>query len=106
MAFLTALGKSKVKKYYNDENFYNLIWSNANSNPYFLATRQVNISTNTSGIDYELNYVGIALEPGLAFSNGSNSETRLGIRPIVPIGQDVIIYGGDGTEAHPYQLKL
>lgn len=49
------------KEYYKDENFYNLIWEYAESNTYFLATRQANINNNI--ISYELNYVGVVLEP-------------------------------------------
>ena len=90
---------------YNDNTSYNMIQNNEN---YWIASRTV--STAEYGINWGLTIYTTAngIRPtevlfGSA-NNGIGDSNTYNIRPIVIIPASVKIYGGDGTEEHPYHL--
>lgn len=89
---------------YTDNTSYNMIQNNKN---YWVATRCA--STDEYGINWKIlessanGIVGSEILFGSA-NNGIGDAITNSIRPIVTIPSNVKIYGGDGTEEHPYHL--
>lgn len=103
----TAFGIANNINYYDSNTSYNII---QNGKTYWIATRYT--STSEYGINWGLL---------LGASNGTIrcSEVRFGsqnngtwstvaycIRPVVTIPSNIILYGGDGSTEHPYQLLI
>lgn len=89
---------------YTDNTSYNMIQNNKN---YWVATRCA--STDEYGINWKIlksSANGIVGSEGLfgSANNGIGDAITNSIRPIVTIPTSVKIYGGDGTEEHPYHL--
>ena len=90
---------------YNDNTSYNMIQNNED---YWIASRIV--STAEYGINWGL--IKYSIVDGIWFdevlfgsaNNGIGDAITNSIRPIVTIPTSVKIYGGDGTEEHPYHL--
>ena len=90
---------------YADNTSYNMIQNNED---YWIASRIV--STAEYGINWGLIKYSIVDGIGAAevlfgsANNGIGDAIANSIRPIVTIPASVKIYGGDGTEEHPYHL--
>ena len=90
---------------YADNTSYNMIQNNED---YWIASRIV--STAEYGINWGLIKYSIVDGIGAAevlfgsANNGIGDAITNSIRPIVTIPTSVKIYGGDGTEEHPYHL--
>ena len=90
---------------YNDNTSYNMIQNNED---YWIASRIV--ITAEYGINWGL--IKYSIVDGIWFdevlfgsaNNGIGDAITNSIRPIVTIPTSVKIYGGDGTEEHPYHL--
>lgn len=90
---------------YADNTSYNMIQNNED---YWIASRIV--STAEYGINWGL--IKYSIVDGIGYveilfgsaNNGIGDAITDSIRPIVTIPTSVKIYGGDGTEEHPYHL--
>lgn len=97
--------KADTPNYFNDKSFYNLLFGENQDFTYWVASRyticgEVNGSFGIRSID-----TGNISTAQLYISTNTEQLDYKSIRPIISISQDIQIYGGDGSEEHPYQLK-
>ena len=99
-----------VNIYFDDDVIKNLFFSSGN---YWIASRSTNNNTFSSGNKYpSFSIKGFRGTRGMInqrlfdYSNTTGTSSNISnlIRPIVELDSNIILYGGDGTEEHPYQL--
>ena len=93
-----------AEDYFYDINFYNLIFK---YELYYLASR-------IAIVDLDYNYAWFGMRsinesfslggPSLYNSRNYNYGDVRKIRPVVTLNANIKIYGGDGSEEHPYKL--
>ena len=99
-----AMSGSETPKYFDDSNFYNLIFG-INFN-YWLASRCVHCSASSAYFYLRRITNNEISDNILAFSGGTENTRENYLRIIIPLKKEVQFYSGDGTEEHPYRLKL
>ncbi len=98
-----VMSGSETPKYFDDSNFYNLIFGTDFN--YWLASRCVFCSASSAYFYLRRISNNEITDNILAFSAGTENDTRENyLRIIVPLNNEVQIYGGDGSEERPYQL--
>ena len=104
-SFSISLNNANI--YFDDDAIKNLFFSSGN---YWVASRTMSSDWRwpTFGIKVMRSTGGIVNQVLFYYAcvTGYNSNLSNKIRPIVELNSDVILYGGDGTEEHPYQLTL
>lgn len=88
------------KGYFLNEDWRNLIFKQQ----YWIASRCVDGSE--VDFSYGMHYVGESnIGAQVIYNNWGNvGEYGLGLRPIVTLNSNITLFGGDGSEEHPYQL--
>ena len=104
-SFSISLNNANI--YFDDDAIKNLFFSSGN---YWVASRTMSCDGRwpTFGIKGMRSTGGIVNLVLFYYAcvTGYNPNLSNKIRPIVELNSDVILYGGDGTEEHPYQLTL
>ena len=100
----TFYSKKIASNYYKDAKFYSLI--NIGDIFYWLASRIVDASYNNAAWGLACVY-GDEIGGRTLFDSisGESPIDNRTLRPIVTLNGNITLYGGDGTEEHPYQLK-
>ena len=100
----TYYGVTQSSSYYDDANFYNMIFGTGTY--FWLASRYVDCNSSNSGANFGLRSVYNSDLDGdsLFYSNGDslNNGNRLG--PVVSLGSGVQIKSGEGTTEKPYVI--
>ena len=92
-----------AENYFNDINFYNLIFE---YEIYYLATRIAMVEDNIAWFGIRSINENFSLGgPSLYGSDNIIRGDARKIRPVVTLSSNIKIYGGDGSEEHPYQLS-
>ena len=94
---------SNSQSYFDDTTWYDLVFKTGTS--YWLASRCV--GANSSYVDFYLRFVTNDgnLYYNFLFNSSNYEESRhVHFRPVVSLGSEIQIYGGDGSAEHPYQL--
>jgi len=98
----TFWGGSQSSSYYDDANFYNMIFGTGTV--FWLASRCVDCNSSDSYADFGLRFVSSSYFYGnnLFDSDGgsNNSNSRLG--PVVSLGSGIQVKSGSGTESDKY----
>ena len=107
-----CIRKPNTVNCFDNKNFYYLIFGKNEDFDYILSSRYAYCNDNLQAswgmqaIEYgeiTTDYLCHSLGEGTV-EGGSETYNR-GIRPVVTINSNVIIYGGNGTEEYPYQLS-
>ena len=100
----TFWGGSQSSSYYDDANFYNMIFGTGTY--FWLASRYVDCGSSSSIALFGLRYVRSSSLYGydLFYSrgNGLNSSNRFA--PVVSLGSGIQVKSGSGTESDPYVI--
>ncbi len=101
---------SELKSYFDDDKFYDLVF---NVDTFVFSSRytwcqQQNSTNSYNQVSWGL--VAYSLKSGiwnfwLYNTDPGNNTIPKPIRPVVTIDSSITIYGGDGSEEHPYQLS-
>lgn len=101
---------SELKSYFDDDKFYDLVF---NVDTFVFSSRytwcqQQNNTYSYNQVSWGL--VAYSLNAGiwnfwLYNTDPGNNTIPKPIRPVVTIDSRITIYGGDGSEEHPYQLS-
>ena len=95
---------SQSSSYFDDTNFYNMIFGTGTS--FWLASRSVNcISSNSyARFDLRLVYGGGLYGYDLFISYGSSNNDGNRLAPVVSLGSGVKVKSGSGTTSDPYVI--
>ena len=98
----TFWGGSQSSSYYDDVNFYNMIFGTGKY--FWLASRYVNCSSNDSYALFGLRYVYKSGLYGysLFLSNGNSRSDGYRLAPVVSLGSGIQVKSGSGTESDKY----
>lgn len=99
------------KEIFDNTLFYDLIFGNGANYNYWVATRFVDCSSASENITtynahFGLHFIKAGAIDGQGLYNSDQyvNIVSSGLRPVVQIPTNVMIYGGDGSEEHPYEL--
>ena len=102
----TFWGGSQSSSYYDDTNFYNMIFGTGTQ--FWLASRWVNCNsdTNISYASFGLRGVSVSGLYGLNLfaSLGSNGYNNYRLAPVVSLGSGIQVKSGEGTTEKPYVI--
>ena len=102
----TFWGGSQSSSYYDDTNFYNMIFGTGTQ--FWLASRWVdcNSATNISYASFGLRGVSVSGLYGLNLfaSLGSNGYNNYRLAPVVSLGSGIQVKSGEGTTEKPYVI--
>ncbi len=98
-----------LKSYFDDEEFYNLIF---NEDTFIFSSRYTNCSPINEIYSYEQINWGLYIYSngggiwlGWLYNTDPHSATQSrSIRPVITLNTNIQIYGGDGSAEYPYQL--
>ena len=98
----TFWGGSQSSSYYDDANFYNMIFGTGTY--FWLASRSVNCDSYDSRAYFGLRYVSSSSLYGdnLFYSNGSSNLDNYRLGPVVSLGSGIQVKSGSGTESDKY----
>ena len=100
----TFFGGSQSSSYYDDTNFYNMIFGTGTV--FWLASRFVHCFTSNSYAEYGL-YLVIRSDfcsNGLFSSNGNRYRENYCLAPVVSLGSGIQVKSGEGTTEKPYVI--
>ena len=102
------MSSTQMPNYFDNKKWYNLVFGNNQEYSYWIASRCTWVTNMYIGYDIRFVESGNGLgSTGLSNSYYNVNYTRNGyLRPIATIPSNVKLYGGDGTEEHPYQLTI
>ena len=97
-------GGSQLSSYYDDANFYNMIFGTETG--FWLASRYVDCYSDNSRANFALCGVGYSSLSGNSMfrSDGSNNYSSICLAPVVSLGSGVQIKSGEGTTEKPYVI--
>ena len=100
-----AITGSETVNYFDNATFYNLIFNGTFA---WIASRYVTNGDTGDGIGFGIRVtMNSGLNGGYLYNSWNYSEEQVpALRPIVTLNGNITLYGGDGTEEHPYKLKL
>ena len=100
----TYYNVSQSSSYYDDTNFYNMIFGTGTS--FWLASRYVNCSSSYSFAFFGLRCVGNRGLDGYDsfFSNGNSISYNNRFAPVVSLGSGIQVKSGEGTTEKPYVI--
>ena len=98
----TYYNVSQSSSYYDDANFYNMIFGTGTY--FWLASRYVSCNSSGSGAYFGLRRVNNSDLDGydLFYSNGNSNSYSFRLGPVVSLGSGVQIKSGEGTTENPY----
>ena len=100
----TFFGGSQSSSYYDDTNFYNMIFGTGTV--FWLASRFVHCFTSNSYAEFGL-YLVIRSDfcsNGLFSSNGNRYRENYCLAPVVSLGSGIQVKSGSGTTSDPYVI--
>ncbi len=102
----TYYNVSQSSSYYDDTNFYNMIFGTGTGTSFWLASRYVNCSSSYSYAFFGLRNVFSSYLNGdnLFFSNGNSIGYSNRLAPVVSLGSGVQVKSGEGTTEKPYVI--
>ena len=97
-------GGSQLSSYYDDANFYNMIFGTETG--FWLASRFVDCYSGNSFANFSLRagYYSSLTGNSMFCSDGSNDYSSLSLAPVVSLGSGVQIKSGEGTTEKPYVI--
>ena len=100
----TYYNVSQSSSYYDDANFYNMIFGTGTY--FWLASRCVNCRSSSSNAIFGLRRVDDSslLGNNLFFSSGGSYSSNYRVAPVVSLGSGIQVKSGSGTERDPYVL--
>ena len=100
----TYYNVSQSSSYYDDANFYNMIFGTGTK--FWLASRYVRCNSNYSTAGFGLRYVDRSYLNGnsLFDSYGSSGNDNNRLVPVVSLGSGIQVKSGSGTTSDPYVI--
>ena len=100
----TFWGGSQSSSYYDDANFYNMIFGTGTN--FWLASRYVNCYSYISYAFFGLRHVCDSNLYGndLFYSRGSSNSSNYRLAPVVSLGSGIQVKSGSGTTSDPYEI--
>ena len=105
-----VINATELNGYFDDEEFYNLIF---NVGDFVFSSRYSYLQKASSTFSYDqiswglYIYLNNKISCNLLYNSDPYSYTQgKPIRPVVTLNTNVQIFGGDGTEEHPYKLSV
>ena len=97
---------SSQSSYFDDSNFYNMIFGFGTGTYFWLASRCVNCDSSNSYAFFGLRLVrSSALDGGsLFYSYGNNRSNDFRLAPVVSLGSGIQVKSGSGTTDDPYVI--
>ena len=97
-------GGSQSSSYYDDANFYNMIFGTGTY--FWLASRYVNCDSGNSRAIFGLRFVGSSSLNGFSmfYSSGRSGSSYYRLAPVVSLGSGIQIKSGEGTTEKPYVI--
>ena len=95
---------SQSSSYYDDTNFYNMIFGTGTY--FWLASRDVDCDSSDSRAIFGLRFVlnSSLFGTDLFYSNGISNTSRGRLAPVVSLGSGIQIKSGSGTTEKPYVI--
>ena len=95
---------SSPSSYFDDSNFYNMIFGTGTY--FWLASRYVNCNSSSSFVDFGLRLVYSSNLDGyyLFYSSGNSDYNNYRLGPVVSLGSGIQVKSGSGTTSDPYVL--
>ena len=95
---------SSPSSYFDDSNFYNMIFGTGTN--FWLASRYVNCNSSDSYAYFGLRFVNSSYLIGinLFYSNGSSDYNRNRLAPVVSLSSGIQVKSGSGTTSDPYVI--
>ena len=100
----TYYGMSSPSSYFDDSNFYNMIFG---TGTYFcLASRYVTCSSSPSCAYFGLRRVSVSALSGYALLNsgGGSGGNSSRLAPVVSLSSGIQVKSGSGTTSDPYEI--
>ena len=93
---------SRPSSYFDDSNFYNMIFRTGTD--FWLASRYVDCNSSKSYADFGLRYVADSSLGGdyLCYSGGDSNFVYSRLAPVVSLGSGIQVKSGSGTESDKY----
>ena len=100
----TYYNVSQSSSYYDDANFYNMIFGTGTY--FWLASRYVNCNSSNSYAFFGLRVVNYSNLGGnnLFYSNGYSDYADNCLAPVVSLGSGIQVKSGSGTTSDPYEI--
>ena len=100
----TFWGGSQSSSYYDDANFYNMIFGTGTY--FWLASRYVSCNSYSSFALFGLRYVGFSSLSGYCLfdSDGDSDDYYDRLAPVVSLGSGIQVKSGSGTTSDPYEI--
>ena len=100
----TYYNMSSPSSYFDDSNFYNMIFGTGTY--FWLASRYVNCNSSSSFVDFGLRLVYSSNLDGyyLFYSSGNSDYNNYRLGPVVSLGSGIQVKSGSGTTSDPYVL--
>ena len=100
----TYYNVSQSSSYYDDANFYNMIFGTGTY--FWLASRYVICNSNNSSAYFGLRFVGSSDLGGyyLFRSDGLSNNDSNRLAPVVSLGSGIQVKSGSGTTSDPYEI--
>ena len=100
----TFWGGSQSSSYYDDANFYNMIFGTGTY--FWLASRYVDCNSNYSNAIFGLRFVNYSNLYGydLFSSYGGSNFNYNRLAPVVSLGSGIQVKSGSGTTSDPYEI--
>lgn len=95
---------SETPNYFDSKDWYDLIFGENQEYQYWLASRCTWVTKDYAGYDIRFVDKGQLASNGMSNSYNGRFTQSMYLRPIVTLNSNIQIYGGDGSEEHPYQL--
>ena len=97
---------SSQSSYFDDSNFYNMIFGFGTGTYFWLASRFVDCNSSNSYAGFGLRYVRSSALYGYALfgSDGNSNYSDNRLAPVVSLGSGVQIKSGEGTKEKPYVI--
>ena len=95
---------SETINYFDDKTFYEILFKDGEN--YWLASRVIRCNSDFAIFNIRLVTNGSLANWALFYSSTYNEIASSHLRPIISLSAEVKIYGGDGSEEHPYQLTI
>ena len=101
----TFYGDLQSSSYFDDSNFYNMIFGTGTY--FWLASRYVNCNSSLSYAGFGLRYVYVNLLRGvdLFSSKGFSYGINYRLAPVVSLGSGIQVKSGSGTTRDPYVIE-
>ena len=102
----TYYGMSSPSSYFDDSNFYNMIFVTRIGTVFWLASRYVNCNSGNSCANFGLRRVNNGNLEGdnLFLSSGDSYSGTNRLAPVVSLGSGIQVKSGSGTTSDPYVI--